>query len=175
MLHGPRPLHRAAPATGPGMSEGDDEQVATGAAHRDAAPGARERSRPLVPEAATERAARARPAVPGWSELSRTGSVEPLEHAGKPVPEGAAVRASRERPVAPASAPVPRSGSVVPVEHPGATSAAATGLVHAQSTAGEAAPGPAGAGADPFEDLDDLAERVGTILREEARRSGIDV
>ncbi|MDQ4023921.1 MAG: hypothetical protein M3217_00300, partial [Actinomycetota bacterium] len=32
-----------------------------------------------------------------------------------------------------------------------------------------------GSGAEPFEDLDELAERVGVILQEEARRSGIDV
>lgn len=101
-------------------------------------------------------------------------------------PEGPGERAARERPVVSASAEVETGGSVVPPElmvressivAGGARATTATGRVETDAT--RRPPDgpliPTGTGVDPFYDLDELAERVGTILQEEARRSGIDV
>ncbi|MDQ3916549.1 MAG: hypothetical protein M3323_14660, partial [Actinomycetota bacterium] len=102
-------------------------------------------------------------------------------------PEGPDERAARERPAVSASAAVESGGSVVPPEvmvRDGrvvaagvARSTTSTGRAETDATRRppDGPPIPTGTGADPFYDPDELAERVGTILQEEARRSGIDV
>lgn len=107
--------------------------------------------------------------------------------AASKTPEGPDDRAGRERPVVSASTAVETGGTVVPTElmvRDGRAVAAgvprtttSTGRVETDATRRppDGPPIPMGTGADPFYDLDELAERVGAILQEEARRSGIDV
>jgi hypothetical protein len=103
-----------------------------------------------------------------------SGAREPAASTRTPRPEPPGGRADRERPIASGFVAVPRTGSIVPPE------VAARGDVPPNAShpaAGPAAPTVAFPAMPPdaLEELDDLAERVGLILREEARRNGIDV